>query len=176
MVSCYFRVFYRLLALSLYSVPIECFFHSDLIFYTLMRMTASVAPMTCISMKCVLFSLYAYSLPLGTGIWHLYFVIEDLCCYFFVFVLKIACYFVWISTPPRVYRQAASLVGLQLVTSFISVAKILGGQRETTQRQLNAEKKKRNDGPRIESLNKRLTLTHEKITTTEGMMRKIFTG
>ncbi|KAH9730141.1 Sister-chromatid cohesion protein 3 [Citrus sinensis] len=59
-------------------------------------------------------------------------------------------------TPPRVYRQVASLMGLQLVTSFISVAKMLGAQRETTQRQLNAEKKKRVEGPRVESLNKRL--------------------
>lgn len=81
-----------------------------------------------------------------------------------------------LSTPPRVYRQVASLVGLQLVTSFITVAKALGGQRETTQRQLNAEKKKRNDGPRVESLNKRLSTTHEKITMIEEMMRKIFTG
>lgn len=80
------------------------------------------------------------------------------------------------STPPRVYRQVASLVGLQLVTSFINIAKILSGQRETTQRQLNAEKKKQNEGPRLESLNKRLSLTHEKITATEEMMRKIFTG
>ena len=67
-------------------------------------------------------------------------------------------------------------MGLQLVTSFITVAKTLGGQRETTQRQLNAEKKKRNDGPRVESLSKRLSLTHEIITVTEEMMRKIFTG
>lgn len=80
------------------------------------------------------------------------------------------------STPPRIYRQVASLMGLQLVTSFIEVAKALGSQRETTQRQLNAEKKKRTDGPRLESLNKRLTSTHEKITVIEEMMRKVFTG
>lgn len=80
------------------------------------------------------------------------------------------------STPPRVYRQVASLMGLQLVTSFIHVAKVLGAQRGTTQRQLNAEKKKKVDGPRVESLNKRLSLTHEKITIIEEMMRKIFTG
>lgn len=80
------------------------------------------------------------------------------------------------STPPRVYRQVASLVGLQLVTSFISVAKTLGTQRETTQRQLNAEKKKRNDGPRVESLNKRLSAAHDNINVMEEMMRKIFTG
>lgn len=80
------------------------------------------------------------------------------------------------STPPRVYRQVASLVGLQLVTSFIAVAKTLSGQRETTQRQINAEKKKRSDGPRLESLMKRLSQTHEKITALEEMMRKIFTG
>ncbi|XP_038682108.1 sister-chromatid cohesion protein 3 isoform X2 [Tripterygium wilfordii] len=79
-------------------------------------------------------------------------------------------------TPPRVYRQVASLMGLQLVTSLISVAKMLGTQRETTQRQLNAEKKKRADGPRVESLNKRLSMTHENINTLEDMMRKIFTG
>lgn len=80
------------------------------------------------------------------------------------------------STPPRVYRQVASLMGLQLVTSFISVAKMLGSQRETTQRQLNTEMKKRSDGPRVESLNKRLSMTHDKITALEDMMRKIFTG
>ncbi|EEF41668.1 sister-chromatid cohesion protein 3 isoform X2 [Ricinus communis] len=79
-------------------------------------------------------------------------------------------------TPPRVYRQIASTIGLQLVTSFITVAKTLGAQRETTQRQLNAEKKKRTDGPRVESLNKRLSMTHEKIVVLEDMMRKIFTG
>lgn len=80
------------------------------------------------------------------------------------------------STPPRVYRQVASLMGLQLVTSFITVAKMLGSQRETTRRQLDAEKKKRNEGPRVESLNKRLSMTHENITVLEEMMRKIFTG
>lgn len=70
----------------------------------------------------------------------------------------------------------ASLMGLQLVTSFISVAKMLGSQRETTQRQLNAEQKKDAEGPRVESLTKRLSVTHEKITAMEEMMRKIFTG
>ncbi|XP_010518519.1 PREDICTED: sister-chromatid cohesion protein 3 isoform X1 [Camelina sativa] len=79
-------------------------------------------------------------------------------------------------TPPRIYRQTATLMGLQLVTSFISVANTLGSQRETTQRQLNAESKKRADGPRVDSLNKRLSVTHEQITTLEDMMRKIFTG
>ncbi|KAF6135507.1 hypothetical protein GIB67_015360 [Kingdonia uniflora] len=79
-------------------------------------------------------------------------------------------------SPPRAYRKVASSVGLQLVTSFITVAKTLGVQRETTQRQLNAEKKKRTEGPRLESLNKRLSMTHEKITVTEEMMRKLFTG
>lgn len=80
------------------------------------------------------------------------------------------------STPPRIFRQVASLMGLQLVTSFINVAKMLGAQRETTQRQLNAEKKKKTDGPRVESLNKRLSMTHENITVIEEMMRKLFTG
>ncbi|KAG2563873.1 hypothetical protein PVAP13_8KG371000 [Panicum virgatum] len=86
------------------------------------------------------------------------------------YVIALSC------TPPRVYRQVASLVGLQLVTSFISVAKILSGQRETTQRQLNAEKKKQSDGPLVESLNNRLALTHENITYLEDLMRKIFSG
>lgn len=67
-------------------------------------------------------------------------------------------------------------MGLQLVTSFINVAKTLGSQRETTQRQLHAEKKKNIEGPRVESLTKRLSMTHEKITIMEEMMRKIFTG
>lgn len=68
------------------------------------------------------------------------------------------------------------MTGLQLVTSLINVAKTLGAQRETTQRQLNAERKKRTDGSRVESLNKRLSMTHEKITVIEEMMRKVFTG
>lgn len=84
--------------------------------------------------------------------------------------------YIFFSTPPRVYRQVASLVGLQLVTSFIAAAKIFGAQRQTTQRQLTAEKKKNSEGPHIESLNKRLSETHEKITMIEEMMRKIFTG
>lgn len=80
------------------------------------------------------------------------------------------------STPPRIYRHVATLVGLQLVTSLIAAAKILAGQRETTQRQLNAEKKKRSDGPRVDSLNKRLTQTHKMISVIEEMMRKLFQG
>jgi len=75
-----------------------------------------------------------------------------------------------------VYRQVASLIGLQLVTSFISVAKTLSGQRETTQRQLNAEKRKQSDGPLVESLKKRLAVTLEHITHLEELMRKIFSG
>lgn len=74
------------------------------------------------------------------------------------------------------YRQVASLIGLQLVTSFISVAKTLSGQRETTQRQLNAEKRKQSDGPLVESLKKRLAVTLEHITYLEELMRKIFSG
>nr|XP_027188333.1 sister-chromatid cohesion protein 3 isoform X2 [Cicer arietinum] len=79
-------------------------------------------------------------------------------------------------TPPRVYRQVASLMGLSLVTSYITIANMLGAQRETTRRQLDAEKKKKTEGPRTESLNKRFSDTHEKITLLEEMMRKIFTG
>ncbi|KAL5060472.1 hypothetical protein RYX36_032076 [Vicia faba] len=79
-------------------------------------------------------------------------------------------------TPPRVYRQVASLMGLSLVTSYITIANMLGVQRETTRRQLDAEKKKLTEGPRIESLNKRFSEMHEKITLLEEMMRKIFTG
>lgn len=86
------------------------------------------------------------------------------------YVIALSC------TPPRIYRHVATLVGLQLVTSLITVAKILAGQRETTQRQLNAEKKKRNDGPRVESLNKRLSQTHKMISVIEEMMRKLFQG
>ncbi|KAL2894271.1 Sister-chromatid cohesion protein 3 [Bienertia sinuspersici] len=86
------------------------------------------------------------------------------------YVIALSC------TPPRIYRQVASLVGLQLVTSFITIAKMLGSQRETTQRQLNAENKKKAEGPRAESLNKRLMMTHENITTLEEMMDKIFKG
>ncbi|WJX79682.1 peptidyl-prolyl cis-trans isomerase precursor, variant 2 [Trifolium repens] len=79
-------------------------------------------------------------------------------------------------TPPRVFRQVASLMGLSLVTSYITIANMLGVQRETTRRQLDAEKKKKIEGPRMESLNKRFSDMHEKITLLEEMMRKIFTG
>lgn len=79
-------------------------------------------------------------------------------------------------TPPRVYRHVASLMGLQLVTSFINIAKVLSARRETTRRQLDAEKKKGSDGPRVESLDKTYNATHEKITLLEEMMRKVFTG
>lgn len=91
-------------------------------------------------------------------------------------MFNLLCVSMHCSTPPRVYRQVASLMGLQLVTSFINVAKMLSAQRETTQRQLNVEKKKQSDGPRVESLNKRLSITHEKITVIREMMRKIFIG
>ncbi|KAM0836480.1 hypothetical protein ACQ4PT_062295 [Festuca glaucescens] len=94
-----------------------------------------------------------------------------------ILLQKIKDYVVALScTPPRVYRQVASLIGLQLVTSFIFVAKTLSAQREITQRQLNAEKKKQSDGPAVESLNKRLSVTHENITYLEELMRKIFNG
>lgn len=86
------------------------------------------------------------------------------------YVIALSC------TPPRIFRHVATLIGLQLVTSFVSVAKTLGQSRETAQRQLNAEKKKRKEGPRIEALNKQLSEKHEKITMVEEMMRKIFTG
>lgn len=62
------------------------------------------------------------------------------------------------------------------MTSFVAVAKTLGQARETAQRQLNAETKKRKEGARIESLNKQLSEKHEKITMVEEMMRRIFTG
>ncbi|KAG4393985.1 hypothetical protein AAZX31_03G187600 [Glycine max] len=79
-------------------------------------------------------------------------------------------------TPPRVYRQVASLMGLSLVTSYITIANMLRAQRETTQRQLEAEKKKRTEGPRVDSLKKRSSDTHDRIQLLEEMMRKIFTG
>lgn len=81
-----------------------------------------------------------------------------------------------LSTPPRIFRRVATSVGCQLVTSLVGVGRRLGESRETSQRQLNAEKKKRKDGPRVESLVKILSETHEKITTVEEMMRKLFTG
>lgn len=56
------------------------------------------------------------------------------------------------------------------------MAKLLSAQRDTTQRQLNAEKNKRTEGPRIESLNNRLFDTHDKINVLDEMMRKVFTG
>ncbi|KAG6398346.1 hypothetical protein SASPL_139804 [Salvia splendens] len=49
----------------------------------------------------------------------------------------------------RCLVKMASLMRLQLVTSFITVANILRPQREATQRQLDAEKEKNVDGPRL---------------------------
>ncbi|MCL7023817.1 hypothetical protein MKW94_013499, partial [Papaver nudicaule] len=86
------------------------------------------------------------------------------------YVIALSC------SPPRVFRQVASLIGLQLVTSFITVAKMLGSQRETTQRQLTTEVKKRKEGPRVNSLGKRLEMTQEKINVIENMMHKFFKG
>ncbi|KAB2605309.1 hypothetical protein D8674_005026 [Pyrus ussuriensis x Pyrus communis] len=77
---------------------------------------------------------------------------------------------------PRTYRQAATWRALQLITSFISAANTLATRRETTRIQLNAEKKIETEGPRVESLNKRLSMTHDKITTLEQMMCKISKG
>ncbi|GLJ41730.1 hypothetical protein SUGI_0863620, partial [Cryptomeria japonica] len=48
--------------------------------------------------------------------------------------------------------------------------RVLNGQRETIQRQLNAEKKKQKYGSRVKSLNKTFSATHEKITMAEEMM------
>ncbi|KAE8681604.1 Sister-chromatid cohesion protein 3 [Hibiscus syriacus] len=86
------------------------------------------------------------------------------------YIIELSC------TPPRVNRQAASMMGLQLVTSFISVAKWLVVHRDTTQRQVNAERKKRADGPPVESLNNRLSATHEQKLEIDEMIHKIFTG
>jgi len=81
-------------------------------------------------------------------------------------------------TPPRVYRQVASLMGLSLITSYITIANMLGVQRDRdiTRRQLDGQKKKKTEGPRMESLNIKLSDMHEKITSLEEMMGKIFTG
>ncbi|KAM2898782.1 hypothetical protein COP2_008282 [Malus domestica] len=76
----------------------------------------------------------------------------------------------------RTYRQAATWRALQLIASFISVANTLATRRETTRIQLNAEQKIETQGHRVESLNKRLSMTHDKITTLEQMMCKISKG
>lgn len=71
------------------------------------------------------------------------------------------------------YRQIASLMGLQLVTSFITVAKTLGTLRETTQRQLNAEeKKKKPEESRVQSLKKRVETAHAQITFIDDIIQK----
>ncbi|XP_024538812.1 sister-chromatid cohesion protein 3 isoform X2 [Selaginella moellendorffii] len=87
------------------------------------------------------------------------------------FVTALSC------TPPRHFRHVSTLIGLQLATSFVTVAKTLSQSRETKQRQLIAEeKKKRKDAARIESLNKVLSQTHDKITKIEGMIQAIIRG
>ncbi|KAI3913916.1 hypothetical protein MKW92_029172, partial [Papaver armeniacum] len=79
------------------------------------------------------------------------------CCYFsaLFFFLHMPC------SPPIVFRQVASLICLPLFTSFITVAKMLGSQRETTQRQLTTEVKQTKEGPHVDSLGKRLEMTQE---------------
>ncbi|KEH41297.1 sister-chromatide cohesion protein [Medicago truncatula] len=79
-------------------------------------------------------------------------------------------------TPPRVYRQVASLMGLSLITSYITIANMLAVQRDITRRQLDGQKKKKSEGPRMKSLNIKLSDMHDKITLLEEMMGKIFTG
>ncbi|CAM6011144.1 unnamed protein product [Sphagnum balticum] len=91
-------------------------------------------------------------------------------------VADVYTFFLQIWRMVRVFQIVASLVGLQLVTSLVAVTKSLGQSCETAQRQLNAEKKKQKECPRIESLNKILSEKHEKITMVEEMMRKMFTG
>lgn len=86
------------------------------------------------------------------------------------FVIAISC------TPPRNFRNVATVVGLQLVSSFVSLASKLSRSRETAQRQLNAERKKGKDGPRATALAKAVAEAHDKITQVEEMMRKIHTG
>ncbi|XP_048442756.1 sister-chromatid cohesion protein 3-like [Pyrus x bretschneideri] len=91
-------------------------------------------------------------------------------------LLKCMDYITALSRSPRTYRQAATWRALQLITSFISVANTLATRRETTRIQLNAEQKIETEGHRVESLNKRLSMTHDKITTLEQMMCKIPKG
>lgn len=75
----------------------------------------------------------------------------------------------------RTFRQVGTLIGLQLVSSLVTVAKSCTDLRETTQRQLQAEKRKK-DASRVADLNKTLEDMHAKTTATEELMRKLFTG
>lgn len=86
------------------------------------------------------------------------------------YVIALAC------TSPRTFRHVATLVALQLVSSFVTVATFFIETRETVQRQLNAEKKKKGVNERVAALEKSLEAVNEKVATVEGMMRNLFTG
>eukprot|EP00850_Spirogloea_muscicola_P001900 SM000007S20860 [mRNA] locus=s7:586500:592916:+ [translate_table: standard] len=89
------------------------------------------------------------------------------------YIVALAC------TPPRNFRLVASISGLQMMTSLVRVAKIFGETRETLQRQLNAEEKKKKkgtDSARAAALTRLLSETHEKITVVNEMIRNLFKG
>ncbi|OMO64970.1 stromal antigen [Corchorus olitorius] len=79
------------------------------------------------------------------------------------------------STPARQYRQVAVPIGLQLVTSFITVAKTLSKQGQTSQRQSNAKKAKKEKGPVVEQLVDKTSRTQERVNMTKQMMEKLYT-
>eukprot|EP00898_Chlorokybus_atmophyticus_P007089 jgi/Chlat1/7381/Chrsp6S07410 len=82
-------------------------------------------------------------------------------------------------TAPRPFRSVSTIAGLQLVSSFVHVAKSLSETRETTQRQLTAELKKKRSGKdsaRATDLQKALEEAHKQISTIEQMMEGLFTG
>eukprot|EP00850_Spirogloea_muscicola_P001107 SM000004S14977 [mRNA] locus=s4:522604:529013:- [translate_table: standard] len=89
------------------------------------------------------------------------------------YIVALAC------TPPRNFRLVASISGLQMMTSLVRVAKSFGETRETLQRQLSAEEKKKKkgtDSARAAALTRLLSETHEKITVVNEMIRNLFKG
>lgn len=73
-----------------------------------------------------------------------------------------------------VYRQTATLMGFQLLESYIAIANS-AHFKDITDRKFDSIEQKQTEEPHVESLNKTFTDTH-KITLLEKMIMKIFQG
>ncbi|KAK3272672.1 hypothetical protein CYMTET_19043 [Cymbomonas tetramitiformis] len=78
----------------------------------------------------------------------------------------------------RPCRVGATLAALQLVTSFISLAKQQQETRETVQRQLHAEERRDQlrTSSRLQSLRTALTNSHEAVLALQSLMKQLISG
>lgn len=88
---------------------------------------------------------------------------------------ELYCYVLMLnSVAEKIYRQTATLMGLQLIETYITVANS-DDFKGITGRQYDDEECKQLEWPPVESLKKTYTSTH-KISVLELMMCKIFQG